>query len=75
MTDLGIPLDHELARHDFLDRPVSAKDELYCLGEFLYRQQDAAEFLQFLQFLCQNQNSAPAILRLLGATQINGRID
>uniref|UniRef100_UPI00021949BA hypothetical protein n=1 Tax=Loigolactobacillus coryniformis TaxID=1610 RepID=UPI00021949BA len=58
MTDLGIPLDHELARHDFLDRPVSAKDELYCLGEFLYRQQDAAEFLQFLQFLCQNQKSA-----------------
>ncbi|WP_010014269.1 hypothetical protein [Loigolactobacillus coryniformis] len=47
MTDLGLPVGHELAKHDFLDRPLSADASIYVLGEFLYRQADAGEFLQF----------------------------
>ncbi|MFD0896701.1 hypothetical protein [Loigolactobacillus binensis] len=70
MTDLGVPLVPELAKHDFLDRPLQLEDELYRLGEFLYKKADAAEFLQFLQFLCQNRSSAAGILRLLGAEKL-----
>ncbi len=70
MTDLGLPVGHELAKHDFLDRPLSADASIYVLGEFLYRQADAGEFLQFLQFLCQNQRSAAGGFRHIGARAV-----
>lgn len=70
MTDLTVYVGKELAKHDFLDRPLSSDELIYNIGDFLYRPADAAEFLQFLHYLCQHQNSAPAILHLLGAQQI-----
>ncbi|MFL2029622.1 hypothetical protein [Loigolactobacillus zhaoyuanensis] len=70
MTDLGSPQLPAAARYDFLGRPLQASDKVCCLGQLLYRQADAVEFLQFLQYLCLNQASAAGILRLLGARQL-----
>ncbi|MFC6169380.1 hypothetical protein [Loigolactobacillus jiayinensis] len=70
MTNLGIPASRELAKRDFLDRPLTDQGDVYCLGEFWYRQGDAAEFLQFLQFMCLNQRSAAGVLRLMGARAV-----
>ncbi|MFD0898547.1 hypothetical protein [Loigolactobacillus binensis] len=64
------PLPHELVQLDFLGRLLQGTENSYCLGKFRYYANDAAEFLQLLQFLCQNQASAPGILRLLGAKRI-----
>ncbi|KRN00200.1 hypothetical protein FC24_GL000028 [Loigolactobacillus rennini DSM 20253] len=70
MSELTVDLRRELAKRDFLARPLYTGDTLYCLGDFLYREADAAEFLLFLHFLCENEAAAPAILALLGARQI-----
>lgn len=70
MSDITVGLPRELAKRDFLARPLYTSQSLYSLGDFLYREADAAEFLLFLHFLCENEAAAPAILALLGARQI-----
>lgn len=75
MTDLTVNLTPELAKHDFLDRPLYVNEPLNCLGDYLYRPADAAEFLLFLHYLCQNQRQAAAILRGLGAKQLQVSLD
>lgn len=58
---------YELPITDFFGRILYSADEVYCLGNYYYRTNEAAEFLEFLRFLCQHENNAQPILRTLGA--------
>ncbi|MFD1317211.1 hypothetical protein [Loigolactobacillus zhaoyuanensis] len=58
---------YELPITDFFGRILYSTDEVCCLGNYYYRINDAAEFLEFLRFLCQHENNAEPILRTLGA--------
>ncbi|WP_125980042.1 hypothetical protein [Loigolactobacillus iwatensis] len=57
-------------KRDYLGQTLYLDDQIYQLGSLLYREEHAADFLQYLHYLTLHQSSAVGILHLLGSRKV-----